>query len=198
MVYIPVHEYVYLFHCDRLRGGCCCLLLAAVNSYEYDDSFSDKLHQKEADYGSIDSSYWAGAVFTSTPSAYMSIRNHWQLHLSRGTCCDGCVVCCRFFLPNPVSILILHQTAKRGKDYMVGHIYLVSDACLRCFPFEARCFRLYLATSSVVLASSLPRFVVYFIDLFSLFFFLYLVLLSWFVFFFISLVAYGVGGFSES
>ena len=46
---------------------------------------------------------------------------HWQLHLLRSTCCAGCVVCCRFFLPNPVSILIIKQHRERdGWPVLLG------------------------------------------------------------------------------
>ena len=54
VIYVPVHEYVYLLSCSYFRGAAAAA--AAVDTYEYDNSFSDELHQQVATCSGIDPS----------------------------------------------------------------------------------------------------------------------------------------------
>ena len=193
VVYIPVQEYVYLLNCGYFRGAATA---ASVDTYEYENSFSDKPHQRIAT-GTAVFIHLAGLERFARARSTRVYAKHWQLHLLSRTYCAGCVVGCRFFLLNPVSILIIKQQREIGgwpTLFGIGRVLLLfffrSSVWLLPFPRYAPPFTSYWR------AVFLGLFSILFTRFFSLFFFF----LIWYIiiFYFISLIASGVGVFSES
>ena len=112
VVCIPVHEYVYLLNCGSFRGAAAA---AAVDTYEYENSFSDKPHQQVASYAQ---QYRLILLSWSVLYEHEHVVHEYTQTLAASSAAQHmlCRVCCVLsVLSTQPSVHPHHPTAKRDR-----------------------------------------------------------------------------------